>query len=115
MSSRATSKGHLSRFSSTCKHIFFPMSEGEREQEEKEEVGTFMRGGDDNMGHSDSDGTPPEVKRGRMREDIDNNSKLSKENRRMLVRIGERTAWIARLLVGVFMAIMGAVYLSGGI
>lgn len=115
MSSRTNSRNRLSRFSSTFKHIFFPMSEDEREDSNHVGTGKSLQAGDGKMGDSDEDGDFLRGSKERMRDDIDSNTQLSKENRRMLVRIDERTAWIARLLVGVFMALIGAVYLSGGI
>lgn len=121
MSSSVSGSGKLNYLTEIFRLIFYPTSKEEREgSNEKVKVermgngeGTdFIRGG---AGSSQSGGGISKEQRNRMRDDIDSNTQLAKENRRMLVRIDERTAWIARLLVGVFMAILGAVYLSGGI
>jgi len=121
MSSSVGKSSKLGHLAEIVKLIFYPISREDREGEEgglhlqrmsdgnRED---FLRG---SGGGGKSDGTLEQQQVGRMRDDIDSNTQLAKENRRMLVRIDERTAWIARLLVGVFMAILGAVYLSGGI
>lgn len=101
----------------TLRKVFYPASreKGDILQEslekKSENEGELVRGGSSSS-ETIMDKTSAT---GRMREDIDSNTQLAVENRKMLVRIDERTAWIARLLVGTFMAILGAVYLTGGI
>lgn len=106
-----------SDFVRTVKHIFNPISTEVNTEENgggggSKGSGDVLIRGSDSSGEQSMEGSPS---RERLRSDVDSNSKLAKENRRMLVRIDERTAWIARLLVGTFMAILGAVYLSGGV
>lgn len=105
----------LHELAETLKRIFYSMEEGNDEQAEKERERKKRRDGGDLLRGSGSSGNSGDgTSTRRMRDDINSNEQMAKENRRMLVRIDERTAWIARLIVGVFMAIIGGIYLSGG-